>query len=174
MTRDELFDKLRPIVMAATGVPECILADDNGPAPTGEYASIEPVASIGERGQAIIRQTAGGTSGTASTRVESQLIAECSVNFYRGDARTRAVRLKQANKRPAISAALRAAKLGWNRTGPVNNLTALQSNQREQRAQISIFIMYVDTPGAETSGAIEHVDFTIIDYDTDAESGGSA
>ena len=31
MTNQELFAKLRPIVMLATGVPECILADQVGP-----------------------------------------------------------------------------------------------------------------------------------------------
>ena len=58
MTNEELFKKLRPIVMLATGVPECILADQAGPgsmpAPKGAYATITPRQSVSERGQANI------------------------------------------------------------------------------------------------------------------------
>lgn len=58
MTNEELFAVLRPIVMLATGVPECILADQAGPgsmpAPKGPYATITPRQSVSERGQANI------------------------------------------------------------------------------------------------------------------------
>lgn len=149
MTREQLFDILRPIIMTVTGVPECILADPNAPSPQGEYASVEPLLSIRQRGQAnIIRtDTAPVTSpigpvNNSNVDVRAQVIANCSINFYRGDARYRASRLLQANKRPDISVILFQNKIGWNGAEPINDLTALQSNQREQRAQITIRLMY--------------------------------
>lgn len=54
MTDKEIFLILRPHILRVTGVPECILADPNAQAPTGEYASVRPRQGISERGQANI------------------------------------------------------------------------------------------------------------------------
>lgn len=152
MTREELFDILRPIIITVTGVPECILADPNAPSPNGEYASVEPSQSIRQRGQAnIIRTDTApvsspiGLVNNLNVDVRAQIIANCSINFYRGDARGRASRLFQANKRPDISVILFQNNLGWNGTEAINDLTALQSNRQEQRAQITIRLMYETT-----------------------------
>lgn len=149
MTREQLFDILRPIIISVTGVPECILADPNAPSPSGEYASVEPLLSIRQRGQAnIIRTDTAlvpspiGPVNDSNVDVRAQVIANCSINFYRGDARYRASRLLQANKRPDISVILFQNKIGWNGAEPINDLTALQSNQHEQRAEITIRLMY--------------------------------
>ena len=130
MNREQLFDILRPIIITVTGVPECILADPNAPAPGGEYASVEPLLSIRQRGQAnIIRTNTApvsspiGPVNDLNVDVRAQIIANCSINFYRGDARFRASRLLQAN----------------------NDLTAIQSNRQEQRSQITIRLMYETT-----------------------------
>lgn len=53
-----------------------------------------------------------------------------------------AERLIEANKRPDISVMLFKARIGWNSTDAVNNLTSLQSANFEQRAQITIRLMY--------------------------------
>lgn len=145
MTNEELFKKLRPIVMLATGVPECILADQIGPgtmgAPQGAYATITPRQSVSERGQAnIIARDVPGDQ--VEVDVRAQIMCSASVNFYRGEALMYAERLKQANKRPDISIMLFKAKIGWNSTDAVNNLTSLQSANFEQRAQITIRLMY--------------------------------
>ncbi|MFA7943089.1 hypothetical protein ACEK06_11570 [Pseudomonas brenneri] len=145
MTNEELFKKLRPIVMLATGVPECLLADQAGPgsmpAPKGAYATITPRQSISERGQAnIVSRDIPGDQ--VQVDVRAQIMCSCSVNFYRGEAIMFAERLKQANKRPDISMMLFKAKIGWNSTDAVNNLTSLQSANFEQRAQITIRLMY--------------------------------
>lgn len=145
MTNEELFAKLRPIVMLATGVPECMLADQAGPgsmpAPKGAYATITPRQFIGQRGQANIvsRDIAGNQ---VEVDVRAQIMCSCSVNFYRGEAIMYAERLMQANKRPDISMMLFKSKIGWNSTDAVNNLTSLQSANFEQRAQITIRLMY--------------------------------
>ncbi|EKT4497559.1 hypothetical protein QEM27_005398, partial [Pseudomonas putida] len=51
-------------------------------------------------------------------------------------------RLKQANKRPDVSVMLFKAKVGWSGADGVNNLTSLQSANFEQRAQITLRLMY--------------------------------
>ncbi len=145
MTNQELFAKLRPIVMLATGVPECLLADQIGPgsmpAPQGAYATITPRQSPTRRGQAnIVSRDIPGNQ--VEVDVRAQIMCSCSVNFYRGEAMMFAERLIEANKRPDISMMLFKAKIGWNSTDAVNNLTSLQSANFEQRAQITIRLMY--------------------------------
>ena len=145
MTNEELFKKLRPIVMLATGVPECLLADQAGPgsmsAPKGAYATITPRQSVSERGQAnIVSRNVPGE--LVEVDVRAQIMCSASVNFYRGEALMYAERLKQANKRPDVSMMLFKAKIGWNSTDAINNLTSLQSANFEQRAQITIRLMY--------------------------------
>lgn len=145
MTNEELFKKLRPIVMLATGVPECLLADQTGPgsmpAPKGAYATITPRQYIGERGQANVT-TRDIPGDLVETEVRAQIMCSASINFYRGEALMYAERLKQANKRPDISIMLFKAKIGWNSTDGVNNLTSLQSANFEQRSQITLRLMY--------------------------------
>lgn len=145
MTNQELFAKLRPIVMLATGVPECLLADQIGPgsmpAPQGAYATITPRQSVSERGQAnIVSRDIPGNQ--VEVDVRAQIVCSASVNFYRGEALMYAERLKQANKRPDVSMMLFRSKIGWNSSDAVNNLTSLQSANFEQRAQITIRLMY--------------------------------
>lgn len=145
MTNEEIFKKLRPIVMLSTGVPECILADQAGPssmpAPKGAYATITPRQYVSERGQANVK--ARDIPGNlVETEVRAQIMCSASINFYRGEALMYAEMLKQANKRPDISMMLFKSKIGWNSADGVNNLTSLQSANFEQRAQITIRLMY--------------------------------
>ena len=166
MNRLDIFTTMEQIVRTITDVPTVILADQldarNGdvPAPTGEYASIEPMMSITERGQANIHRATSLTPQSVDVDARAQIMVECSINFYRGNARDRAQRLLQANKRSDISAILFKAKLGWNRTNAINNLTALQANNHEQRAQLSIFLMY-ETTDPIVINSIESVDFSV-------------
>lgn len=141
MTNKEIFQVMRKIVVDVTDIKECILADQNKQAPKGAYATIKPRQSVSERGQANIIQT-NVTGDKVRGDVRSQIMCTCSINFYRGDAPELAERLKQCNKRYDVSIALYKAKLGWNGTSNVNNLTALQANNQEQRAQIDVRLMY--------------------------------
>lgn len=146
MTNEELFDKLRPIILQATGVPEVIWGnqytpEDDDYSPAGEYASIFIRQSVVERGQAIVVQR-DKVGDLVETDVRAQVIASCSVNFYRGNAHQYAERLKQCNKHPGISIALFMAGLGWNGADSVNDLTALQASAWEPRAQVTIRLMY--------------------------------
>ncbi|MGL4545199.1 MAG: phage neck terminator protein [Plesiomonas sp.] len=153
MTNEELFKILRPIVMTVTGVPECILADQNTKAPNGPYATIRPRQSVTERGQANIYDK-NVPGDKVSVDVRSQIVATCSVQFYRGEARMFAERLKQCNKRPDVSALLWKGRVGWGGTDPVNDLTALQSANWEQRAQINIRLWYETSNIAEVNNIL--------------------
>lgn len=141
MTNEQLFAILRPIILRVSGVPECILADQNAPSPTGEYASIRPRQSIDQRGQAHI-YAVNKPGDLVTVDVRTQVIATASVNFYRGDAMERVERLKECNKRPDVSIDLFKASVRWLGTSVANNLTALQSVNWEQRAQINIRLGY--------------------------------
>lgn len=144
MTRDQLFDLMRPIIMTVTGVPECIQADPNAPAPIGPYASVRTKQSINQRGQAnnYQRLVPNGPWTDIEKDARAQVVAQCSINFYRGDALDYAERLHQANRRPDVQRDLFLGGVGWRNTSAVNNLTALQSENFEQRAHIDIYLMY--------------------------------
>lgn len=145
MTRSNLFDILYPLIKTVTGLTQVILADEPGaPAPVGPYAAIEPFSGFTERGQAEQRHTLYQRNGyrDVQTTITRKIIVEVSCNFYRGDARYTAMKLKEMIKRPDVYQALMTANVGWQRTGPVNNLTALQNDVMEQRAQISLFLMF--------------------------------
>ncbi|BAM68845.1 MAG: Phage protein [Edwardsiella phage MSW-3] len=141
MTSEQLFKLLRPIVMTATGVPECILADPNAQAPHGPYAALRPRQTVSQLGQAdIIDKNAPGDQ--VRTTVRSRIVCTCVVNFYRGEARMYAERLRNCNKLPSISAKLFKAGLGWAGVGNINDLTALQSANFEQRAHVEFTVWY--------------------------------
>lgn len=162
MTEDEIFDIVQPIIVLVTGLPgaNVILADPNQNAPSGAYASIRPVQNITERGQAnVIRSSSPGVT-SVGVDVRAQMVVTCSVNFYRVNAMSNAQKLKQCNKRPDVSAMLFTAGLGWNRAGMVNNLSSLQSNNYEQRSQVSLFLMY-ETTDPVTINSIEEVQYNV-------------
>lgn len=166
MTNEELFQIMRPIVETVTGLTQVILADPNAPAPLGEYCAIRPKQSIAERGQANIYYTDDGTNPDVSVDVRAQIVCEMLLEFYRGEALSYAELIKQANKRPDISLALYKATpqpIGWQRTSNVINLTALQSDNFEQRAQISIYLLYelINANNVVITESIERVPYQI-------------
>lgn len=167
MNRLQLFNILRPIVASVTGVSNVILADQVSstgsglPSPSGEYITIEPKQSINQRGQANIYRKTSVTPQSIDVDVRAQIVVEASVNVFRGvDAISRIDRLLQCNKRPTVSAALRAGKLGWQRTSAPNNLTRLQSGNPEQRAQVYIYLMY-ETTDIDVINTIESAGYEV-------------
>lgn len=142
MTDIEIFKILRPHIMRVTGVSECIFADPNAPAPANiEYCAVRPRQSVSERGQANI-YTSDLPDDRIRTEVRSQIVASCQINFYRGEALRRAELLKECHKLPSVTWDLFKHGIGWGGTQPVNNLTALQASKFEQRAEITIRLMY--------------------------------
>lgn len=142
MTNNEIFAILRPIVMTVTGVPECILADPNAQAPAGPYSSIRVRQAIRERGQANVRTIDLPLTREVRYDIRAQIICDVNIEFWRGNAMEYAEKLKECHKRPDVPWLLYRKGLGWGGTDAVNNLTALQSANFEQRAQITVRLYY--------------------------------
>ena len=141
MTGLDIFSTMRYVIMTVTGIGECILADQNDIAPTIPYATVRPIQSLRERGQANI-YTSAAANDQIQYDVRAQIICDVNVNFFRGDAMQYAQALKQCNKRPDISMYLAKHGIGWLGSDAPNNLTALQAGNWEQRAQITCRLLY--------------------------------
>lgn len=170
MNRIDLYRHLSRIVKLATGIPTVTLADDNAPAPTGSYASIEPYSGIDERGQANQSSVSNAiNSDNVDVTISRQLVVRASINFYRDDAKLYAAKFKQANKRPDVAQLLRVAGIGWSDTSAVNDLDALQSGKVEQRSQIT-FTFWMELKDDLITNALLHVPVGEISYgDTNPE-----
>lgn len=140
MTNMELYMLLRPAVMTASGVPMVIPAADNSPAPTGPYASIHVRTDIRERGMAFKDRRLLPDNETFEHTVRSQQEVTCTVEFYRDGAKEYAANMLQMDKRDDIVWTLYKAGINIMSTGPVLDLTALQSNQYEERARVDIYL----------------------------------
>ena len=160
MTDEDLYLVLRQIALKATGVSMVILADTNQNAPTSDYCAIRPRAAVSERGQANITESYDATTQTITTTVRQQLIVSSDFDFYRGTAPQTAAKMKQANKLPSVSSILSAAGIGWADTSSVMNLTAIQSNNMEQRAQITVRL-FMEEVLTDTVNTIEKVSVSV-------------
>ena len=160
MTDDDIYTAAHSIITTVTGIAgdHVIPADDNEEAPSGSYASIKVGASRGQRGQAnIINSNTGlvsspiGDVRDVNHDIRPQVTVDVAINFYRGNALESALSLFQANKRPDISAQLFAAGIGWKSAGAVSDLTTLQSKEMEERALITISLMYEQSQTVTTN-----------------------
>ncbi|WP_368647965.1 hypothetical protein [Castellaniella ginsengisoli] len=138
MTNIELYKLLRPAVATASGVPKIIMAGQNKEPPAGSYASIHVRTDIRERGMAFKRRRLLPDNETFEHTIRSQQEVTCVVEFYRTGAKEYASNLLQADKRDDIIWDLFKAGLSIMETGPVLDLTALQSDQYEERARVDI------------------------------------
>lgn len=128
------------IVEVAVGVPSHI-ASPNAGAPEGLYCEVGYPVEDGH-GQAIKQRRVLGDDFTDITK--TQKLVSLSLNFYRDGALAAAGGLREANKREPIHALLWTNKLGWMRLGPVNNLTALQNANQEERGQVTLYLWAED------------------------------
>lgn len=72
--------------------------------------------------------------------IRSQQEVACVVEFYRGGAKEYAANMLQMDKRDDIAWDLFKAGLSIMRIGKPLDLTALQSNQYEERARVEIYL----------------------------------
>ncbi|MGS1116020.1 phage neck terminator protein [Castellaniella sp. UC4442_H9] len=140
MTNTDLYKLLRPAVATASGVPMIIMAAQNAPAPVGSYASIHVRTDVAERGMAFKRKTLLSDNQTFEHTIRSQQEVTCVVEFYRAGAKEYAANLLQMDKRDDIVWDLFKVGLNIMRTGPVLDLTALQSDQYEERARVDLYL----------------------------------
>jgi hypothetical protein len=179
MTDDEIYDVFHEIVGTVTGLTSIIPANDNKPAPSGPYASIRVGAARGQRGHANQRRkntdlvaSPVGDVRDVEHDIIPQLTCDISLNFYRDGAGQYASMMYQANKRPDISALLFRNNIGWRNAGAINDLTALQSKEYEDRAQLTVTIWYEQTEVVTTNAiytaqvAVENEDGDTIQTET--------
>ncbi|MFT0547492.1 LIC_12616 family protein [Allopusillimonas ginsengisoli] len=140
MTDIELYKLLRPAVKTASGVPMVIQAVQNAPAPGGSYATIHVRTDIGERGMAFKDRKLLPDNETFEHTIRSQQEVTCTVEFYRARAKEYAANMLQLDKRDDIYWPLYKAGLCIMATGKVLDLTALQSDQYEERARVDIYL----------------------------------
>lgn len=134
----QVYKALRQIVLKLTGVNECLLADQNTPAPSGTYATIRVAESIRPTAKGGVFRYYDKKNRTVTEQIKSPVIYSATVNFYRGDAQRNASRLINCSRLSSVHEILLRNGLGWVDTDPVQNLTALQSNEQEQRAVIVV------------------------------------
>lgn len=139
MTNSEIFAILRPHIMAVTGVPECILANPNKPAPTGDYASLQIRYATEERGQANIHKR-NLPDDQVEGDVRAQMMMTCVLEFYRGRAHEYAEQILQIGKRQDVTWPLFKHGISIRNTGQILDLTALQSSNYEPRARIDLYL----------------------------------
>ena len=151
MTDEEIYDLVHTVINTVTGIAtdHIIPADDNEESPDNAYASIKVGVRRGQRGQANITKSNTdlvsspiGDVYDVNHNIKAQINVDVSINFYRTNAIENALNLFQANKRPDISDLLFTANIGWKGTGAVNDLTALQSKEREERSQVTLTLLY--------------------------------
>lgn len=140
MTDTELYKLLRPGVMTASGVPYVIPAADNKDAPKGPYASIHVRTDVKQRGMAFKDRRLLPDNETFEHKIRSQQEVTCAVEFYRDGAKEYASNMLQFDKREDIIWTLFKAGISVISTGRVLDLTALQSNQFEERARVDIYL----------------------------------
>lgn len=154
MTNLEIYKIVREIILQVTGVPTVIRSNPNAPSPDGEYCAVSVTQPTSQRSEPAVRmsniQQPDGWTG-----VRHELVANCetdvSINFYRGNAHEYARKLFGANKLPSVSELLYRKEVRWLKSSAVNNLNALQSENWESRAQISVTMMYKEVSYEDTN-----------------------
>lgn len=161
MNKDALFTVLHEVVRLATGLPgnRIIEADNNRHAPKGEYCAIKISRAARERGRAFQTFTNSdpvsspiGEVNDVVQNIGQQMLQEVSFNFYRGNAHDYARKMLAADVRFDVSDLLMTNSVGiMGRTG-VNDLTALQSGNKEPRAELSLTVASVDVQTVTVNG----------------------
>lgn len=160
MTNDDLFSIVRQIVILATGLGDgkVVIRDGNTGSPPGEYCAIEingPSRRYAKGGSVFTNvgpvMSPIGNVYDVNQEVRQSIIRDVSLNFYRGNANDHAVKILGAKQRIDVHTLLLTKGVGWISTGPVNDLTALQSNQYEQRAEVTVSMATLETQNVVTN-----------------------
>lgn len=140
MNDEQLFQILRPHVIAVSGCSEVILAAQNKNAPKGSYGSIQVRYRETEYGQGIINYR-DVPDDKVEIDVRPQLEITCVVEFFRAGAKKFAENLKQMNRREDVAWGLFANKMSIRNMENVMDLTALQSSNYEERSRIEFVLL---------------------------------
>lgn len=165
MTNLEVYKAVRSIVMKVSGLDRVYLADQADMAPSGAYATIRVSQSFRATAIGGVSSKYNKAARTLTTDVFCPVLYDIAVNFYRGTALDCAQTLINCSRLPSVHEVLLRNKLGWAGNNPVQNLTALQSSQQEERAVIVIHLVG-EKRLSETVNTIEAASVVVEDEKT--------
>lgn len=141
MTNYEIYTVMRQIVMKVTGLKQVYLADQAVQAPSGTYATIRVAQGVQPMALGTVRRTYDKEKQTVTETVSCPVRYDIPVNFYRAGAMDYAPMLINCSRLSGVHALLLSKRLGWAGSDPVQNLTALQSSEQEERAVIVVHLV---------------------------------
>lgn len=142
MTVDDINKLIRRFVRETLGMPENSVRPANQVAPTGKQSEqfatvlITLIDATGEDDRRLANEAAPSLNVAETIIGQRRLVA--SVQFFRGDAYTKACRLNTLLSMSSAVDRLQAIGLGFVRASPVRNLTAVIDGAWEERAQIDL------------------------------------
>lgn len=150
--------KVREIVRTLLNMPENSVRPANQNAPTGtldtQFATVL-ISAVSQKGW---DDTTGKDEAAPSTNVSESAVGlrrfVASVQFFRGDAYTKACRLRTLLGLSNATDKLQAAGLGFIRASPAKNLTTVIDTYWEERGQIDIefYLIAAETVSTPTYG----------------------
>lgn len=141
MTNYDIYTVMRQIVMKVTGLKQVYLADQAVQAPSGTYATIRVAQGVQPMALGSVRRAYDKEKQTVTETVSCPVRYDIPVNFYRAGAMDYAPMLINCSRLSGVHALLLSKRLGWAGSDPVQNLTALQSSEQEERAVIVVHLV---------------------------------
>lgn len=142
MTLDDINKVLRQFVRETLGMPENSVRKANQSAPTGKQTDqfatvlITLVEPVGQDDRVLLEEDAPSLNVTEVVIGQRRLIA--SVQFFRGDAYTKACRLQTLISLSSVIEKAQKAGIGSITASAAKNITAVVDAGWEERAQIDL------------------------------------
>lgn len=135
MNELQLFSVMRKIIMEVTGVDECILGDVSEIAPRGEYAAVRVMSTVQATSKGKVTTVTNAEARTVTTTIKVPVMYSVTVNFYRGSAMERAIKLINCSRLAERSHAPadRRAWLGRLRSCPKPHGHAVRHERKSSR-----------------------------------------
>lgn len=137
----DIFSAIREVILTVSGVDEVIEANPNAHSPKGTYATVMIAQSARPTSMGTVSQKIINDGRDMTVTNKYPVVWECTVNFYRGDAFGNASKLLRMQYLPVIADYFLERGIGLVDCSNLNNLTALQSSNFEQRAVITISLV---------------------------------
>jgi hypothetical protein len=154
--------KVRELIRTLLAMPVNSVRPANQNAPTGlkteQFATvlITEIAPTGDYDKRYTNELAPSTN-VSETSIGQELFA-CSLQFFRGDALTKANRLYKLIGMSAGAEFMQANGLGLVRVGAVQNLTGLVDTLWEERSQINLDFHLISL---ETASLLSYGEFPV-------------
>lgn len=157
MREQAIFELVRTIIHQYDDNLVCIKADQNAPAPNGLYASIRVQHDTEDLGSPTKTQTI--TTEGITTEYIRQLKYQVNINFYRTGALDACNFLLNVHRLESVATQLLLHNVGWGGTSKAHNLSALQSTELEERANITLYL-YIGGIVTDKTNYIDNEKFT--------------